>query len=165
MTGPSYYNSYGTSKRQNIALMKRSCNVSLMEKLSSWYEAKCMKKYLWNSERCYTLFYCDVSTPLVRDVFKRTLYKDLWRKAYLTSALSWVRFHVTSVHHFYEKGCPCVSVKRFHPSDLITECPCQTFPFWFLGLFWFFFVFSLVHVLQSTDLTNWNLPWHGILCW
>ena len=46
MTGPSYYNSYGTSKRQNIALMKRSRNVSLMEKLSSWYEAKCMKKYL-----------------------------------------------------------------------------------------------------------------------
>ena len=104
-----------------------SPNVPLTEKLSSWFLlAKCVKKCLWNSERCYTLFYCDISTPLVRDVFKRKLYKDPWTKVYLTSALSWVRFHVTSAHHFHEEECPCISVKRSHPFDLITECPHQT---------------------------------------
>ena len=100
-------------------------NVPLMEKLSSWFLPANVGKNIFETVKGVT-HCCDISTPLARDVFKRKLYKDRWTKVYLASVLSWVRFHVTSVHHFYKEGCPCVSLKRFHPPDLIIECPRQT---------------------------------------
>ena len=45
-----------------------SPNAPLIEKLGSWFLLpKCVKKYIWKCQTFYTLFYCDILTPLVRD--------------------------------------------------------------------------------------------------
>ena len=80
------------------------------------FTSKMCEKYLWISERCCTFIYCVISTPFQRHLLK--LYKDHWTKMYLTSALSWSPFHITSVDYFYEERCPCVSIKRFDQPDL-----------------------------------------------